>query len=101
MSSIFILLLGFLLGTWIGSRWRSILDKIEELEAESNETEIPVRTGPTLGSYHKINEVDPKVDHNPKKPRARVILPKTPQKVDWDAAQELNDQNRKFKVGPK
>jgi hypothetical protein len=89
------------LAAWLGYEWRGLVIKINELEQEmQNDAEPDPRTGPTLGSYHHIDEINPHVDDNPKKPKARVVVPKTPQKVDWDATQELNEQNKKFKVGP-
>lgn len=96
MTSLIIFLIGLGLG-WIyrdmRDHYRETVKRLNKLE----EDEKP-RTGPTLGSYRHVDEVNPVVS---KKARGRVVNPKSPQRVEWEARQQIEEENKRVRVSPK
>lgn len=90
----------FLFGIGLGWIYRDMRDHYQETVERLNkleEDEKP-RTGPTLGSYRHIDEVNPIVS---KKAKGRVITPKSPQRVEWEANQQIEEENKRVRVEPK
>lgn len=92
----------FAVAAVVGYLYRDLEDNIKELWFRMTiiEEQVPKKKpGVTLGSYKHVDEVNPQPQ--PAKARGKVVTPKTPAKMDWDAEQELKEQNHKFNVGPK
>jgi hypothetical protein len=99
INNALIFLVGFVVGVIIGHMGRDIEDRINRMYVELlSDKEPPKKPGVTKGSYHHVDEVNPP---KPKKARGRVINPKTPQKMAWDAKVALEEEVQKFNVGPK
>lgn len=90
MTNILIALVLIVAGTVLGFHLRYLGQQIEDLK-EMFEEEPPA-TGPTLGVYKDLTA--------PNVPTVRVVTPKTPQRIAWEAQQRQLDEARSSKLPP-
>lgn len=96
------IIIALVLGSYLGYSYRDLRDNIDDIWGRISgleDAQATKKSGVTMGSYHHIDEVNP--PRPTPKATGHVVNPKTPQKMEWDAAQELQKANEKFRVGPK
>lgn len=75
------------IGGCVGYFFRDIQDRVKRLE----NAQVKNKPGVTFGSYRKADELAP--TNRPLDKKSGVVIPKTPQKIEWDEQQERLKQN--------
>lgn len=89
MLSIVIFLLGFIFGHFTGVYRREMIDKIRTLVEQGREPKPePVKPAVVGGAYQPPKEISPVPDT---KRKAGIAEAKTPQQIEWENKQELDN----------